>query len=36
MIMKAAISSKTHPEYGHATIPFPIPDSEYDHTIDLL
>ena len=36
MIMKAAISSKTHPEYGQTTIPFPIPDSDYDHIIALL
>lgn len=36
MIMKAVISSKAHPEFGQATIPFPIPDSEYDRTIDLL
>ena len=36
MIMKTAISNKAHPEYGQATIPFPIPDSEYDHTIGLL
>ena len=36
MIMKAVISSKAHPEFGQATIPFPIPDSEYDRTIGLL
>ena len=36
MIMKAEVSSKAHPEYGQATIPFPIPDSDYDHTIELL
>ena len=36
MICKAILSSKTHPEFGQATVPFPIPDSEYDHTIGLL
>lgn len=36
MIFKATISNKAHPEYGQATIPFPIPDSEYDHIIGLL
>ena len=36
MIMKAEVSSKAHPEYGQATIPLPIPDSQYDHTIELL
>ena len=36
MIFKATVSNKAHPEFGQATIPFPIPDSEYDHTIDLL
>ena len=36
MIMKAEVSSKAHPEYGQATIPFPIPDSQYDSVIDLL
>ncbi len=36
MILKAILSNKAHPEYGQATVPFPIPDSEYDHTIGLL
>lgn len=36
MIFKAVLSNKAHPEYGVATIPFPIPDDQYDHTIDLL
>ena len=36
MIFKATLSNKAHPEYGEASIPFPIPSSEYDHTIDLL
>ncbi len=36
MIFKATVSSKAHPEYGSATIPFPIPDSEYERTIGSL
>ena len=36
MIFQATVSNKTHPEYGQATIPLPIPDSDYDQTIELL
>lgn len=36
MIFKAEVSSKAHPEYGQATIPFPIPDNQYDSIIELL
>ena len=36
MIFQATVSNKAHPEYGQATIPFPIPDSDYDQTIELL
>lgn len=36
MIMKATLSNKGHPEYGVVSIPFPIPRSEYDHTIEML
>ena len=36
MIFQAILSNKAHPEYGQATIPFPIPDSDYDQTIELL
>ena len=36
MIFKAVLSNKAHPEYGAATIPFPIPDDQYDSTIELL
>ena len=36
MIFKAILSSKAHPELGQVTIPLPIRDSEYDHTIGLL
>lgn len=35
-MMNAVISNATHPEYGAATIPFPIPGDEYDHCIELL
>ena len=36
MIFKATLTNKAHPEYGQATIPFPIPGDQYDHTIELL
>lgn len=36
MTMKAILSNKAKPELGQATVPFPIPDSEYDHAIELL
>ena len=36
MIFQAAVSNKAHPEYGQATIPFPIPGDQYDQTIELL
>lgn len=36
MVFKAILSNKSHPEYGTASVPFPIPSSEYDHTIELL
>ena len=36
MIFKVALNNKAHPEYGEASIPFPIPSSEYDQTIELL
>ncbi len=36
MRFKAILSNKAHPEWGQATIPFPIPDSEYDRTISRL
>ena len=35
MIFKAILRNNK-PGYGQVTIPFPIPDSEYDHTIALL
>ncbi len=35
-IIKAVLSNPRHPEYGQITIPFPIPNKEYDHSIELL
>ena len=35
MIFKAILRNNK-PGYGQVTVPFPIPDSEYDHTIALL
>ena len=34
--MQAELSNPKHSEYGVATIPFPIPDEEYDHVLELL
>ena len=34
--MKVTLTSCAHPEYGEVTIPFPIPDEDYDHTMELL
>ena len=36
MMMKAVLTSSSHPEYGEISIPFPIPEEEYDQTIELL
>ena len=36
MLFEAVLSNKQHPEYGVATVPFPIPKEEYDHVIALL
>ena len=35
-IFNAVISNPNHPEYGMATIPFPIPDEQYDNILALL
>lgn len=35
-MIQAVLSNAQHPEYGVATIPFPIPRDEYDHCIELL
>ena len=31
MMFQAVLSNRTHPEYGVATIPFPIPHHQYAH-----
>lgn len=30
MMIQAVLSNADHPEYGVATIPFPIPKEQYD------
>lgn len=34
--MQIVLGNKTHPEYGVATIPFPIPREEYGHVLEVL
>ena len=36
MIFQAILSSREHPEIGVVTIPFPIPEKEYAHCLELL
>lgn len=35
-VIQAVLSNPDHPEYGQATIPFPIPNDDYDHIIDMM
>ena len=35
-MLKAVLSYPMHPEHGVVTIPFPIPEEDYDHTMELL
>lgn len=35
-MMQAVLSNANHPEYGVATIPFPIPREQFDHCIELM
>lgn len=35
-MIQAVLRNAAHPEYGEATIPFPIPEEEYDHCLELL
>ena len=35
-MIRAALSNPSHPEYGVATIPFPIPHEQYAHCMELL
>ena len=36
MMFQAVLSNREHPEYGVATIPFPIPRDQYAHCVELL
>ncbi len=35
-MIKAVLSNALHPEYGQVTVPFAVPDEEYDHTVEML
>ena len=35
-MIQAVLSNPNHPEYGVATIPFPIPNDQYAHCMELL
>ena len=35
-MIQAVLSNPSHPEYGVATIPFPIPHNQYAHCMELL
>ena len=36
MMIQAVLSNSNHPEYGVATIPFPVPHDQYAHCMELL
>ena len=36
MMIQTILSNPNHPEYGVATIPFPIPRDQYAHCMELL
>ena len=36
MMIHAVLGNPNHPEYGVATIPFPIPHDQYAHCMELL
>ena len=36
MMFQAVLSNRDHPEYGVATIPFPIPHDQYTYCMELL
>ena len=36
MMIHAVLSNPNHPEYGVASIPFPIPHDQYSHCMELL
>lgn len=35
-VISALLGNSQHPEYGSATIPFPLPREEYPHSLELL
>ena len=35
-MISAVLSNADHPEYGVATIPFPIPKEQYDHCMEMM
>lgn len=35
-MMSAVLSNPSHPEYGVATIPFPVPHDQYARCMELL
>ena len=35
-VLRCVLSNAAHPEYGQATVPFPIPAQEYERTLELL
>lgn len=35
-MMQAILGNAAHPEYGVATIPFPLPREEYNHSMEIL
>lgn len=35
-VIQAVLSNPRHPEYGQATIPFPIPNDDYDRIIGMM
>jgi len=36
MMLEAVLSNADHPEYGVATIPFPIPKEQYDQCVEMV
>ena len=36
MMIRAVLGNPNHPEYGVATIPFPIPRDQYAHCVELM
>ena len=35
-MMQVILSNSKHPEYGQATIPFPLAQDQYDDCVELL